>query len=387
MAIRYAVANGNWSSTATWDGGTLPAAGDDVRSNGFTVTVDGNYTCLTISNRAETSPTVAAGGTFSLDNGSSITATDTTNGFPLSGINAHVTFLFSLPVGQSATLIGTHVHIAPAHVGARLCNITGSGTLNFIGNMTGFDSTASGPKSIQLNGANATVNVTGNGFAGTSNANTCGLIEVQAANCTINWVGNITAVGTTGSTSVGGGIVVANVSGTQINVTGNVQGNSRSPAIAGSTSTSTTITIIGQIIAGDIYPAVVFPGIGGNNTLIASGPFISHAATGTAPFLIPRLRWIASPSGTYLSFATNDLLSTRTLYTADYTTILHMPAVADVRTGIVYGPANELTGTCAVPPAGSVALGVPVDATTGTAALTQQAIADAVGPLIAAYGT
>lgn len=87
-----------------------------------------------------------------------------------------------------------------------------------------------------------------------------------------------------------------------------------------------------------------------------------------------------------MELRTNDLLATRSLYTADYTTALHMPATSDVRAGTVYGPDDELTGTCAVPPVGSVALGVPVGATTGTAALTQQAIADAVGPLIAAYG-
>jgi hypothetical protein len=386
MAIRYAVASGNWSNTATWDGGTLPAAGDDVRSNGFTVTVDGSFTCLTISNRAETSPTVAAGGTFSLTNGASVTATDATNGFPLSGTSGHVTFLFSLPAGQSATLIGTHVHEAPAHVNARLCNVTGAGSLHVIGNMTGFDSGATAGRSIHVSAASATVNVTGNGVGGTSNGGVSGIVEVQAANCTVNWVGNISAAGTSATTTVGGVIAIGNVSGTQISVTGNVQGGSRSPAIAGnSPTTNTTITVIGQVIAGDTYPAIGINNVS-NNMLIASGPFVSHALSGTVPFIIHRVRWIDSPSGTYFSIATNDLLALRSLYTADYTSALHMPAIADVRSGTVYGPSDELTGTCAVPPAGSVALGVPVDATTGTAAITQQAIADAVGPLIAAYG-
>lgn len=55
-----------------------------------------------------------------------------------------------------------------------------------------------------------------------------------------------------------------------------------------------------------------------------------------------------------------------------------LPAVTDVRTGVVYSSGN-LTGTCAVPAAGSVALGVPVDATTGTAVLTAAAVRTAVG--------
>jgi hypothetical protein len=49
------------------------------------------------------------------------------------------------------------------------------------------------------------------------------------------------------------------------------------------------------------------------------------------------------------------------------------PIAANVRSGVVYGGGN-LTGTCAVPAAGSVSLGVPVDATTGTAVLTPAAI-------------
>jgi hypothetical protein len=50
-------------------------------------------------------------------------------------------------------------------------------------------------------------------------------------------------------------------------------------------------------------------------------------------------------------------------------------ATSDVRAGVTYA---GLTGTCAVPPAGSVALGVPVDNTTGTALLTGAAVASAV---------
>lgn len=40
MALKVAVANGNWSNPATWNNGVLPAASDIVASNGFTVTID-----------------------------------------------------------------------------------------------------------------------------------------------------------------------------------------------------------------------------------------------------------------------------------------------------------------------------------------------------------
>jgi hypothetical protein len=55
MAIRWAVANGNFSSTSTWnDGATLgiPNSDDDVFSNGFTVNMDVNATVISLNNTA-----------------------------------------------------------------------------------------------------------------------------------------------------------------------------------------------------------------------------------------------------------------------------------------------------------------------------------------------
>jgi hypothetical protein len=57
----------------------------------------------------------------------------------------------------------------------------------------------------------------------------------------------------------------------------------------------------------------------------------------------------------------------------DATANAAMPAATDVRDGVSYA-SGALTGSCAVPAAGSVALGVPVDATTGTAVLTPEAV-------------
>ena len=64
MATRYAVANGNWSSAATWDGGTLPGAADDVYANNRTVTIDQDVTVVSLRNAAVGSPAITAGGTF-----------------------------------------------------------------------------------------------------------------------------------------------------------------------------------------------------------------------------------------------------------------------------------------------------------------------------------
>ena len=40
MATRFAVISGNWSSGGTWDNGSVPVSGDDVHTNGKTITID-----------------------------------------------------------------------------------------------------------------------------------------------------------------------------------------------------------------------------------------------------------------------------------------------------------------------------------------------------------
>jgi hypothetical protein len=84
----------------------------------------------------------------------------------------------------------------------------------------------------------------------------------------------------------------------------------------------------------------------------------------------------SAPSQNEFIFSVDGISTTATFYTAD--ALLGVPAEADVRSGTIYGASNELTGTCAVPAAASVAFGVPVDATTGTAALEPSDIASAV---------
>lgn len=56
MAVRFAIASGNYSNTSTWnDGGTLgiPTTGDDVFTNGFTVNMDVNATVNSLNNSAK----------------------------------------------------------------------------------------------------------------------------------------------------------------------------------------------------------------------------------------------------------------------------------------------------------------------------------------------
>jgi hypothetical protein len=71
MANRFAVANGDWSNTATWDGGTLPTSSDDVYTNNFNVNVNQNIDVISLRNTSTTG--ITGGGTFTF-NTSNITA-------------------------------------------------------------------------------------------------------------------------------------------------------------------------------------------------------------------------------------------------------------------------------------------------------------------------
>lgn len=56
MAVRIAIASGNWSNTATWSGGIVPAAGDNVYSNNNIITIDVNATVKSINNNSYSTP-------------------------------------------------------------------------------------------------------------------------------------------------------------------------------------------------------------------------------------------------------------------------------------------------------------------------------------------
>jgi len=101
-----------------------------------------------------------------------------------------------------------------------------------------------------------------------------------------------------------------------------------------------------------------------------SGSLIS-SANGTAAVYAIKFLIDPTPTTATVRFAKNGSSTYSDFFTADNS--LGQASVADVRSGTVYASGN-LTGTCAVPAAGSVSLGVPVGDGTGTAVLTAAAI-------------
>lgn len=360
MANRYAVATGNWSNVATWDGGTtLPGVGDVVRPNGFVVTIDQNITVGTLTNTA--SAPAASGGYFIATNGITI--------------NAHITGWANTSgfgvlnwTGSGALIINGDILAGSGSSGLALTVTSGASvTLNITGNVTG--GSGSGSAAIAFGtGCSGTVNIVGN-MVGGATSNSFALTTPSLI--TINVTGNVTG-------GPGGGVAAISVSAACVcTIVGNCTANA---AQAVTSSSASVYNITGTVTASAGMPAVT--SLATTGVVNVNGHMVNHS-TGTMAVSSYKM-FLNKTSPCSWAFVASDSTA-RTLYTAD--NIGGNPAEVDVRSGTTYGPASELTGTLAVPPAGSVALGVPVDNTTGTAAITQQAIADAVGPLLAAYGS
>jgi hypothetical protein len=343
MANVRAFRSGNWSDTNTttspWaTGGVLyaPDSSDDVYLNGFIVTVDNSPTVISVTNASATSrlwkdgatTTAAAGGSFVLNNGVTLTANVT-------GGSAAICSMSS----GSATIVGNISATA-----ANTILLSSTALLNVTGNITGGSSSGS---CIYCVGSSS-ITVTGN-ITGGSAANARGIFTQGA--------GIITA---TGTLTAGGG--------------------STSHAIF--SDAAGTISVIGDCTASTAAHAISSTNASG--VVKASGSFIS-ASSGRVAVYAPVFYLNTAPTVAKTRYALNGTSTFVDMFTADNS--LTQAAPADVRAGTVYADGN-LTGTLAVPAAGSVALGVPVDATTGTAVLTESDVANAVwGALLSSHTT
>jgi hypothetical protein len=382
MALRYAVANGNWSNTATWNGGTLPTSADDVYTNNFTVTIDQNVTVLSLRNTAG-APAVA-GGIFILTNGITINATGTglVNN---SGLTTLIDFQLNSP--NSATINSTNMSGTGGNANTTnaIVRLSSTGTLTVNSNWLVNNAV------ICISG-NGTFNLNGSG-GHISTITTQPGIRIIAASATLNWVGNLTFVGSNTWSYIsdnGNGVTSA------INIIGNIKGSETQTA--GGISTNGITNIIGNVSPAPTSASgpAIFGGAGAVvtvNGIISSNSnrVLAISSTGLttisgqvicvneSPFPVQSTRLRLSNSlNTQMTFQTDVSGVNKTLYEPG--TALGNPAVTDVRNGTTYA-SGALTGTLDVPPASSVAVGVPVDNTVGTAIIS---ITD-MGALLASY--
>jgi hypothetical protein len=387
MAVRYAVATGNWSDTATWNGGTLPTSADDVFANGYTVTIDVDVTVLSIRNTAQT-PAVAGGG-FVVDDEATITCTDNTNGVVAGSITClNIT-------ATSPVIVNLNANVScPSNV---ICIVkSGNCTLNVTGLLQGSNTAA-----LLLNNNTGITNIVGEIRKSVGSVSITGILNTGTGN-TINITGDLTYTAGLGAgnvkrvlTSAGscdititgnlvGSLMSANqdfvlFAGTNdiVNITGNVLGTA---GFIGGTATITGgafyLNVIGQIVAGSGGPAINNTNLSAINIL--TGPFVCNT-NGIMPFFLIRIHYKRT-LGSYFEFrdeTTGGALppaspapATR-LVSPD--TVVDSPVPANVRHGISYA-FGTFTGTLKVPSPDSVAKGVPTDNTVGNAVLTPDAV-------------
>ena len=472
MATRRAVADGNWSATSTWAGGTsIPGNGDTVYSNGRNVTLDVDVNIGGANNPIVNTGSLVSGQWYEIVNpggqnwanvnaGSSAvgtifqsSGTGTAGNFGTARALATLTTATNTAAGATTgggvfTMSTVRAMTADLRAGTTTClNVTATtGTLTLSGlraiggsvagahgvNTTANTDLASCTVTCGGSGGGSGLNNAGIGtinisapctFAGGFNASSAGLNNAStgtvniSAPCTFtggsaggnaqafnNAQGgtvNILASCTfTGSSTFGGnnafnnaGIGTINISAPCTFAAGNnahalnnagigpvnisapctFTGGGTGVSGLNNNSTGTVIIINGTFIASSSAAAITSTS---SADVRLSGNFLDHWSGWKA---VNCAKWRLGTPPTlgqtrYALLGTTD--SYYTMYGADNGAFGN-PIAADVRSGISYGGGN-ITGTCAVPTAGSVALGVPVDATTGTAILTQANVQSAL---------
>jgi hypothetical protein len=316
--------------------------------------------------------TSVAGGGFTLNNGVSATAT---NGF-YNGASVQLV-TFSLGSGQSASLIGnlySGLVTGPNSAIGGVVAMNGVGTLNIIGTL--YSGGQTNAEALKINSA-GTINITGN-IEDNNSAVTRQVIIFLAA-ATINITGNIVSGTTAGGTTIAGTLVNGGGTAFKLYITGNVLSSLNSCILSTGASYMSIVGTI-QTIKNTVNNGAAFAVTSSNGgaTNIFSGPFIC-SDYGVFPYQVVRMHLIPSV-GTYFEFrdeTTNGALSPGAIAPATRmiapAAVSDAPAANDVRFGTIYAN-GSLTGTLKMPSPVSVAYGIPVDNTVGSAVINAEDI-------------
>jgi len=342
----------------------------------------GNARALaTLTTAANTPAGAAAGGNFIMSTVRQMTANlraGTTICLDVTASSGTLTLSDLTIFGGSASNIFALRNNSTAALSITSCSITGGSAIG----CAAISNASSGSVTV----TNSTLSASGFSTAAAINNASTGSLTITSSTATGGTGGSATngyainnastgTISITGCT-LNGGSTGTNASAVNNNSTGSVTlsncsltGGSSSHALnnastGGLEATACTFT------ASAFQPAVNLATATADVRL--SGDFLDHWSgwkavngtkwrLGTAPTLGQTRFALAGTTDSYF-----------TMYGADNGSFGN-PIAANVRSGVSYGGGN-LTGTCAVPAAGSVALGVPIDATTGTAVLTPAAI-------------
>ena len=371
MPTYFARKAGNINATDVWattPSGTAAAvtfvAGDVLMANSFVITVNVSTDLgATGEVRNDTTGGATAGGSFALNSGITLTAS-------IFNSTSATAVTFSAASPASSSIVASQIRCFGT-INAPAVNNSGSGTLTI-----------------------TATTITG-GAAGGGSVLSSGVLNSTTGTINITCSGGITG----GSAGQSPG--VANASSGVLIITGNCRGGSVSASAYGAVNSSTGVTtIIGSAIGSSLNNTAsgafnastgqmnITRAVGnafgpGNTSGLAAAVGASNAGLGVIE--IEQLEYgtfgMSPTSGTGIRlkklssnvaiFNFCDTAGAKTLI--DATQNAAMPAATDVRNGVSYA-GGAATGTCAVPAAGSVSLGVPVDAGFGTAVLTPAAV-------------
>lgn len=375
MANYFARKAGNINAVDVWATTPSGTAGDyfssftssDVlMSNSFTVTLNVNTTVQEIRN--DTTGGATAGGSFSISAGVTLTA----------NIYAGTATCVNISGTGNATIVG-NVTGATSGNGAHAINNTTSGTVSITGKVTG---ASGGSFSYGINQSSTTLNITGNC------ASAGGGYAIFINGGTVNVTGNVTSGGgqsgiynNGGVLNITGTVTASNGIGTTVAagsayLTGTAVGG---PAAAGVSHSSAGTVTVTRAKGGPLAGSGV--GVVGSSAGSTSVEEIEYGDLGASPTSGPiRLTDKTSNVAVMYKFGA----SKKTLTDPNASGL--MPAASNVRFGTIYNGGNS-TGSCYVPAASSVAYGVNVDNTTGTAALTPAAVWDYLTSSVSTSGS
>jgi hypothetical protein len=363
VAVYYARKAGNVNAVDVW--ATTPSgaasdvfstftSSDVLMANSFAITLNVNTTVAEI--RTDNANSATAGGSFTLNNSITLTASVFAG-----STSASLSYTGNSP--NSASIVGA-ISGGSGTPATGAVTHSGTGTLNITGNITG----GSGS---QANGARitggGTLNVTGNVTGGSASA--AHGVEAATNASTVNITGTVT-----GGTHAAAFGVVHGTTGTTT-VTGTAVGGSAGLGMSVTAAGTVTVTRAKGNGFGN-GSAGLSAAVGISNTSQGSATRIyeiEHGDLGQSPTAGPIIM-LNDTSNVALFYRTSG--GKKTLI--DSAASAGHPAASNVRSGVSFANGNQ-TGTCAVPAAGSVALGVAVDNTSGTAVLTQANVETALG--------
>lgn len=384
MPTYFARKAGNINAADVWattPSGTATAvtfvAGDVLISNSFAITINVD-TNLGSSGQIRNDNTggATAGGSFTLNSGIRLDA----NVF--AGATVASCLLHS---GTGATVVG---NITAGSVGgAHGFNPShSSGTVFITGNITG--GTANNAIGVHNTGT-GNVSITGN----------CVAQSGTAANN--NNTGNMTISGNATGGSISSPCLGAmNVGNGTLTLTGNVTAGTGSAGQGARNDGTNVLTVTGIATAGILAPGIINNSTGrinvgravgnsfgvGNTAGLTSNAGVANPGNGIVEFSELEYGSLGQSPTSGTGFRLKKQSSNAAVFTYCDTagakilvdaTQGQMPAASDVRSGVSYA-SGALTGSAFIPSPSTVAAGVPVDNTVGTAALSATAVASAV---------